>query len=89
MYMNIDTKMAQAFNRAVTNPDNIQSNGAVNWNYVDADVYMAVGPKTHNNTNTPAELSLINTHYALFDVLCNAYEQANGAQVQLGTGIVS
>ena len=47
MYMNIDKKMAQAFNRAVTNPDNIQSNGAVNWNYVDADVYMAVGPSTH------------------------------------------
>jgi len=88
MYMNISKEMAQAFNRAVTNPDNIQSNGAVNWNYVDADVYMAVGPSTHG-LEGPAERSLINTHYALFEVLCNAYEQANGPQVQLGTSIVS
>jgi len=84
MYMTISKEMAQAFNRAVTNPENIQSNGAVNWNYVDADVYMAVGPSTHG-LEGPAERSLINTHYALFDVLCNAYEQANGVQVQLDT----
>lgn len=82
--MTISKQMAQAFNRAVTNPENIQSNGAVNWNYVDADVYMAVGPSTHG-IEGPAERSLINTHYALFDVLCNAYEQANGPQVQLDT----
>ena len=82
MYMTISKEMAQAFNRAVTNPQNIQSNGAVNWNYVDADVYMAVGPSTHG-IEGPAERSLINTHYALFDVLCNAYEQANGPQEQL------
>ena len=84
MYMTISKEMAQAFNRAVTDPENIQSNGAVNWNYVDADVYMAVGPSTHG-LEGPAERSLINTHYALFDVLCNAYEQANGVQVQLDT----
>ena len=80
--MTISKEMAQAFNRAVTNPENIQSNGAVNWNYVVADVYMAVGPSTHG-IEGPAERSLINTHYALFDVLCNAYEQANGPQEQL------
>ena len=84
MYMTISKEMAQAFNRAVTNPENFQSNGSVNWNYVDADVYMAVGPSTHG-LEGPAERSLINTHYALFDVLCNAYEQANGPQVQLDT----
>ena len=82
MYMTISKEMAQAFNRAGTNPVIIQSNGAVNWNYVDADVYMAVGPSTHG-IEGPAERSLINTHYALFDVLCNAYEQANGPQEQL------
>ena len=82
--MTISKEMAQAFNRAVTNPENIQSNGSVNGNYVDADVYMAVGPSTHG-LEGPAERSLINTHYALFDVLCNAYEQANGPQVQLDT----
>ena len=82
MYNSISKDMAQAFNRAVTNPDNIQSNGSVNWNYVDADGYMAVGPSTHG-LDGAAERSLINTHYALFDVLCNAYEQANGVQEQL------
>ena len=82
--MTISKEMAQAFNRAVTNPENIQSNGAVNWNYVDADVYMAVGPSTQGLEGA-AERSLINTHYALFDVLCNAYEQANGPQEQLDT----
>ena len=46
MYMTISKEMAQAFNRAVTNPENIQSNGAVNWNYVDASRGQDHGP-TH------------------------------------------
>ena len=43
--MNIPLKVSQAFNKAVSNPENIQANGHVNWNYVDADVYMDVGPR--------------------------------------------
>ena len=43
--MKVDVKMARSFNKAVSNPENIQSNGHVNWNYVDADVYMDVGPR--------------------------------------------
>lgn len=74
----ISKEMAQAFNRAVSNPENIQANGSVNWNYVDADVYMAVGPSTHGLKGS-AERLLINNHYAQYDVLCNAYQQANGS----------
>ena len=81
---NIPVAFKRAFNKAVSLGENLYEDGSVNWNYVDADVYMAVGPSTHG-LEGPAERSQINTHYALFDVLCNAYEQANGVQVQLDT----
>ena len=68
--------------KATKNPENINDDGSINWNYVDADVYMAVGPSTHGLEGA-SERSLINSHYAQFDVLCNAYEQANGVQEQL------
>ena len=28
---------------AVTNPENLQKDGSVNWNFVDSDCYMTVG----------------------------------------------
>ena len=37
--MQIDTNLARAFNKAVTSLDNFQE-GNLNWNYVEADVYM-------------------------------------------------
>mgnify|MGYP003652948681 FL=1 len=43
--MIIDTKLARAFNEAVTNLDNIHmgtQEGEINWNFVDADCYMAM-----------------------------------------------
>ena len=43
--MIIDTKLARAFNKAVTNLDNIHmgtQEGEINWNFVDADCYMAM-----------------------------------------------
>lgn len=30
----------QSFRRAIANPENIAPDGAVNWDFVDADVYM-------------------------------------------------
>ena len=41
----IDTKLARAFNKAVTNVENIdeiQEDG-INWNFVDADIHMDLG----------------------------------------------
>ena len=64
-------KFSQSFNRAVTNPDNIQSNGMVSWNFVDADTYADMQPRDGE------------AHYATFDVLASAYEAANGKQTQL------
>ena len=79
--MTISKEMAQAFNRAVTNPENIQSNGSVNWNYVDADLYMEFGPRdTEVNERYLSEL-----HYEMFELLADAYEKANGKQIQQDT----
>lgn len=37
--MQIDTNLARAFNKAVTNLDNFRE-GKPNWDFIDADVYM-------------------------------------------------
>jgi len=42
----IDTPVARAFNKAVTNLDNIHmgtQEGEINWNFVDADMHMDLG----------------------------------------------
>ena len=63
--------ISTAFNQAVNRAENIQQNGHVNWNYIDADVYMDV--------QTPdAEW-----HYAKFNALADQYELLHGKQVQL------
>ena len=64
--MKVDVKMARSFNKAVSNPENIQSNGHVNWNFVDADVYMDVGPRGEDGN--PANNQ---KHYEMFDVLAD------------------
>jgi hypothetical protein len=71
--MQIPANLARSFNKAVSNPENIQTNGHVNWNFVDADVYMDVGPK-NNQSNV--------LHYKMFDFLADAFEKANGKQIQ-------
>ena len=37
--MQINTQLAKAFNRAVTTAENLNSDGSVNWNFVDADMF--------------------------------------------------
>mgnify|MGYP001176467808 FL=1 len=63
--------ISTAFNQAVNRAENIQQNGHVNWNYIDADVYMDVQP-------TDSE-----SHYAKFNALADQYELLHGKQVQL------
>ena len=38
--MNVSPKMARAFNKAVTLNENINEDGTINWNFVDADLCM-------------------------------------------------
>ena len=71
----IPLQMKQSFNKAVSLSENLQLDGSVNWNYIDADVYMDMHPTGDgNDTNRD--------HYVMFDMLCSAYEQANGIQIQ-------
>lgn len=67
--------ISQAFNRAVSNPENIQDNGHVNWNYVDADVYMDMHQFGESQPNAG--------HYEKFDLLADHYESIHGKQVQI------
>ena len=62
--------ISTAFNQAVNRPENIQKNGHVNWNYIDADVYMDVQPTDSK------------THYEKFEQLADQFESLHGKQIQ-------
>ena len=71
--MNIDLKLAKAFNQAVTNLDNIHTGtqeGEINWNFVDADCYMAVKPDDSPLFNTREEGQ---SYVDQFNYLANCY----------------
>ena len=74
--MNISQKMQHSFDTAVNNPENIQTNGHVSWNFVDADVYMDMQPIDGE------------AHYNAFEFLGNKFEELNGKQIQL-SGVLS
>ena len=71
----IPLSMKQSFNKAVSLSENLQLDGSVNWNWVDADVYMDMHPNGDGNSTNQL-------HYEMFDLLCDAYERANGIQVK-------
>jgi hypothetical protein len=39
----IKNDVIEAFNAAVTNPENIHEGGGINWNFVDADLNIDLG----------------------------------------------
>ena len=39
----IKNDVIEAFNAAVTNPENINNSGGINWNFVDADLNLDLG----------------------------------------------
>jgi len=69
--MNIDPTFARAFNKAVSNPENFQSNGLIDWNYVDSDVFMDTRYDDEDITTASAESV---RHYDQFDYLITQYE---------------
>ena len=79
--MNISVEMIKSFNKAVVNPENVNDDGSVNWNYVDADLFMQFGPRD-SEVN---ERYLSELHYEMFELLADAYERANGIQKQQDT----
>ncbi|MDA8897441.1 hypothetical protein N9I83_00230 [bacterium] len=72
--MNISKEFTTAFELAVNNAENIQRNGYISWNFVDADVYMDMH-QLHSST-PDAE------HYAKFERLASEYEAKHGVQLQ-------
>jgi hypothetical protein len=38
----IKNDIIERFNQAVADPENINTSGGINWNYVDADVHIAM-----------------------------------------------
>ena len=39
----IKNDVIEAFNAAVANPENINSTGGINWNFVDSDLQIGLG----------------------------------------------
>lgn len=39
----IKMDVIEAFNKATTNPENINSSGGINWDFVDADLNLNLG----------------------------------------------
>ena len=72
--MNIPKEMMQSFNKAVSLVENLQLDGSVNWNYIDADVYMDMSAKRILDQEW---------YMVWFNKLADDYEAANGIQPQL------
>ena len=71
--MNIPKEMMQSFNKAVSLVENLQLDGSVNWNYIDADVYMDMSAKRILDQEW---------YMVWFNKLADDYEAANGIQPQ-------
>ena len=71
--MNIPKEMMQSFNKAVSLVENLQLDGSVNWNYIDADVYMDMSAKRILDQEW---------YMVWFNKLASDYEAANGVQPQ-------
>ena len=78
---NIPVAFKRAFNKAVSLGENLYEDGSVNWNYVDADMFMQFGPRDSEIN----ERYLSELHYEMFELLADAYERANGKQPQQDT----
>ena len=47
--LNLEAKIQEAFETAVNDPDNIREDGIINWNFVEADIWMSLSPKEISN----------------------------------------
>jgi hypothetical protein len=76
--MQINTQLAKAFNRAVTTAENLNSDGSVNWNFVDADCYMALAD---SNSDLPADIDYIEQFNYLADCYTGKITLADRIQI--------
>ena len=54
-----------SFNNAVVNPENLDERGEVNWDFVDADMYLDA---------SDAGLTLPEDHHIIFNELADEFE---------------
>ena len=75
----IDTKLARAFNKAVTNVENIDTDDSINWNFVDADCYMALADNFY--LEIPANINYIEQFNYLADCYTGKITLADRIQI--------
>jgi len=60
----IKNDVIEAFNAAVTNPENINSSGGINWNFVDADLQIDLGVIYSSDYLNDCFEVLVDNHFA-------------------------
>ena len=54
----------ESFMRAVNDPDNIHQGGGINWNFVDADLFLDLGHIYTTEYLNECIETLVDSHYA-------------------------
>ena len=60
----IKNDVIEAFNAAVTNPENINTSGGINWNFVDADLQIDLGVIYSSDYLNDCFEVLVDNHFA-------------------------
>ena len=71
----INAILESTMRSAIELDENKNEDGSINWNFVDADVYMDMN-QLHSSTPD-------SDHYAKFELLASEYEAKHGVQLQL------
>ena len=66
-----DLKVVKAFNTAIKNPTNWYTDGDVNWDFVDADMFLECNPKTKKQESQ---------FYRMFDDLADDFEKVHSGR---------
>lgn len=60
----IKNDVIEAFNAAVANPENINSSGGINWNFVDSDLQIGLGVIYNSDYLNDCYEVLVDKYYA-------------------------
>ena len=60
----IKNDVIEAFNAAVTNPENINTSGGINWDFVDADLQIDLGVIYSSDYLNDCFEVLVDNHFA-------------------------
>ncbi len=60
----IKNDIIEAFNAAVVNPENIHKGGGINWNFVEADIFIPLGVFYDTEYLNDCISVLVDNHFA-------------------------